>query len=266
VRILAFCFAILAGLGLAARATAVDGVIEIHQAAVAQGGITPGDAPGFPVTLSRPGSYRLTSSLSSSSRGTVYVAIASAGVVLDLNGFAIGCFEGASCAASASGQGISGASWDDVTIRNGTVTGVGSSCITLGARATIASLHVTSCGLHGISVGARSRILDTTVAGCDGNGIVAGAGSLVRDSVVADNGGYGLSFTFESSLVLHSVITANNGAILAVASGAARASGYRECVITLNNGTIEDQRIESSAGGQILNLGNNVCGNDTVCP
>ena len=41
-------------------AFAADGVIEINQARAKAGGVTPGDTPLFPVTISQPGSYRLT--------------------------------------------------------------------------------------------------------------------------------------------------------------------------------------------------------------
>ena len=40
-----------------------DGRIEINQARALAGGITPGDAPDFPVTLDQGGSYVLTSNL-----------------------------------------------------------------------------------------------------------------------------------------------------------------------------------------------------------
>ena len=42
---------------------ASDGVIEINQARALQGGVTEGDTPGFPVTISQSGSYRLTGNL-----------------------------------------------------------------------------------------------------------------------------------------------------------------------------------------------------------
>jgi hypothetical protein len=40
-----------------------DGVVLINQSDALQGYITSRDAPGFPVTISDPGSYRLTSNL-----------------------------------------------------------------------------------------------------------------------------------------------------------------------------------------------------------
>ena len=47
-------------LGLAGPLYAVEGVIDINQARALAGGVTPGDTPGFPVTVSQSGSYRLT--------------------------------------------------------------------------------------------------------------------------------------------------------------------------------------------------------------
>src|SRR5579871_4839018 len=42
---------------------AVDGVVLIDQSHALAGNITPGDAPGFPVTISQSGSYRLSGNL-----------------------------------------------------------------------------------------------------------------------------------------------------------------------------------------------------------
>ncbi len=75
---------------LAGPAAAVDGVLEINQTAALVGGITPADAPGFPVTLAEPGHYRLTGPLVTDAN-TDAVLILGAGVTLDLNGFSISC-------------------------------------------------------------------------------------------------------------------------------------------------------------------------------
>jgi hypothetical protein len=51
-------------LGLASTAlVASDGRIEINQAKALAGGVTPGDTPGFPVSITVGGSYVLTSDL-----------------------------------------------------------------------------------------------------------------------------------------------------------------------------------------------------------
>ena len=44
--------------GISMPTWAVDGVILIDQNKALAGNVTPGDTPGFPVTISLPGSYR----------------------------------------------------------------------------------------------------------------------------------------------------------------------------------------------------------------
>jgi hypothetical protein len=77
----------------AGPARAVDGVIEINQELALAGGITPGDAPGFPVSLTLPGSYRLTGNLDISAQPSAEnltaIEILSSFVTLDRNGFAL---------------------------------------------------------------------------------------------------------------------------------------------------------------------------------
>ncbi len=68
---------------------AVDGVILIDQNHALIGNITPGDAPGFPVTISQPGSYRLSGDLIVPDANTTAIQITADHVTLDLNGFAI---------------------------------------------------------------------------------------------------------------------------------------------------------------------------------
>jgi len=73
----------------AAPALAVDGVLEINQACVAAG-CFPGDGPGFPVEITIPGSYRLTSNLTVPDDDTTAILLQGVRLVnLDLNGFSI---------------------------------------------------------------------------------------------------------------------------------------------------------------------------------
>ena len=74
--------------GLSGSVFAVDGIILIDQNRALAGGVTPGDLPGFPVTITQPGSYRLASPLNVPT-GQNGIEIASPGVTLDLNGFGI---------------------------------------------------------------------------------------------------------------------------------------------------------------------------------
>lgn len=50
---------LLPALDLIQPAQAADGQILISQAKALAGNVTHGDAPGFPVTLTQPGSYQL---------------------------------------------------------------------------------------------------------------------------------------------------------------------------------------------------------------
>src|SRR5882762_4507455 len=66
-----------------------DGVVLIDQNRALAGNVTPGDAPGFPVTISQPGSYRLSGNLTVPDINTTAIQITADFVTLDLNGFSI---------------------------------------------------------------------------------------------------------------------------------------------------------------------------------
>ena len=115
--------------------SAVDGVIEINQAKALAGGVTPGDAPGFPVIIDQPGSYRLTGNLTVSGVEDDVIDVRSPNVTIDLNGFAIvgplSCVYSAgtlNCtpdpSTSAFGDGIK-ARRGDLAVRNGVIRGMG---------------------------------------------------------------------------------------------------------------------------------------------
>lgn len=104
-------------LALPAAVLAVDGVTLIDQAKALAGNVTPGDTAGFPVTISRPGSYRLSSNLTVPP-GVNAVLISASGVTLDLNGFTV---LGPKVFPSA--LGIVGDNQTDVRIGNGSVIG-----------------------------------------------------------------------------------------------------------------------------------------------
>src|SRR6266567_2659981 len=94
-------------------AYAVDGVVLINQSSALAGNVTPGDAPGFPVTISVAGSYRLSGNLTVPDANTTAIEITADDVTIDLNGFSIigptVCSGGppvTSCSPTGSGAGI----------------------------------------------------------------------------------------------------------------------------------------------------------------
>ena len=108
--------AALLGLVCSSPADAADGPVLITQDSALAGDITPGDAPGFPVTLSLPGSYKLASNLTvTSGIRRNGIEIDAINITIDLNGFV-----------------ISGASYNGIlarhgrlVVKNGTITGNG---------------------------------------------------------------------------------------------------------------------------------------------
>src|SRR5437868_1328427 len=130
VKVLALTGAILT---LSATTQAVDGVKLIDMAAAAAGGVTPGDEPGFPVTISRRGSYRLASDLNVPPNTTA-IEITIADVTLDLNGFVIRVLRGR--VVPTTGYGVF-ADPGSVTVMNGTITGMGYKGIEVGPNSRI---------------------------------------------------------------------------------------------------------------------------------
>jgi hypothetical protein len=231
--------AALALLLLARTTYAVDGVVLIDEAAVLAGGITAGDGPGYPVTISEPGSYRLSGNLNVPA-GVSGFWIETNDATLDLNGFAI---IGANSAFT-DGIFIFG---NNVEVRRGTVREFGRhgifsrnagkcfDCIDAeGVR--IIDVRAISNGLNGIRLESQGGLVEGCSAHTNGNaGINAqGNGTLVKNSVARANKTYG--FIGSSNTGLRSnVATANNG------------------------GDLNPQML----GG--VNLGENVCGT-VVCP
>ena len=180
-------------------AHAVDGVIEIN-ADCATFGCFSGDSAGFPVTITSPGSYRLTSDIVVGDFNTTAIQVTSNSVTIDLNGFALRGPNQCSgstltCNGSGSGDGIDASSMDDVVIRNGIIRGMGDDGIRVCGGARIESVTVADNGDIGIFAGcAGSRLTDLVVRENGGNGVSLGFGSsYITDSTVFNNGTQGVA-------------------------------------------------------------------------
>src|SRR5262245_12578733 len=68
--------------------SAEEGEVLIDQAQAQAGGVTPDDDPGFPVTISRRGKYKLTGNLNVPA-GQNGIDVTAGNVTLDLNNFRI---------------------------------------------------------------------------------------------------------------------------------------------------------------------------------
>ena len=272
--------AALVVLSLPPTARAVDGVILIDQNRALAGNVTPGDAPGFPVTITRSGSYRLSSDLTLPNADTTGIQITSAAdhVTIDLNGFAIvgptvcsGPPGGAvtdcdptSAVPATQGIGILSNATASVTIRNGTIRGAGSTGIRVtsdspfdpSAAVTISEVHIVSNGGDGIRSGGRGTIVRNNVVRRNGAAGIGAANGLVEGNSIRENLGNGVLMLGLSLLVLDNHIEFNGGFGVRNSIAAGPVALGRNKIVS-NGGTIL---------GGFLQLQPNQCGNDLTCP
>lgn len=185
-------------------ATAVDGVLEINNScALSPSGCFPGDASGYPVTITRTGSFRLTGNLQSG----IYVTAPN--VSIDLNGFTISSVDPndpeASCTSPGSGAGIACAppNCHNMDVRNGTIA-----CLAYGVQSTfmtrIENVKALENSGDGFEIGPGSRITNSIAVHNDASGIVIAVTggqdpdysfqmASIENNLVADNAVHGIS-------------------------------------------------------------------------
>lgn len=223
-------------------AHAVDGVILIDHNKALAGNVTPGDAPGYPVTISRSGSYRLSGNLTVADADTGGILITAANVTLDLNGFSVlgpvHCiYNGVDVVCDATGSGVGILSnvpgvneYEGSAISNGVVRGFG---------------H------HGVSVGYGALIDRLRVISNGGDGIRGYAAVLITGSLAVYNRLHGFS--------------GNN---LNVQSSHAATNGQRGLNANVNSGygnNVLSGNLAGEANNGPVQLGGNLCGVD-LCP
>lgn len=219
-------------------ASAGEGVVEISQTCALQTGCFAGDTPGFPVTIAAAGSYRLTSNLVIPNDDTDGIRISTSDVGIDLNRFAIirsSCLDNNTiCRPNAgTGNGIetTAVSTRGLSVRNGSITGVGNSAVVLGEQAEVRDVLVRWNGGDAIVVGLGSTVANAVVFQNGGDGIVADSGSSVSDSTIYDNSADGIE-TGGGCSVQRNTVRSNTGVALRLGSQ----SAYRENTLTGNGG------------------------------
>jgi len=257
--------------------SAVDGVIEINQAAALVGGITGTDTAGFPVTIDASGSYRLTSNLVLGDVNTsgIFIEETAGSVDLDLNGFTIlgpvTCFPtGGNCSSgSGSGLGILIRQETTVRIHDGAVRGVGSRAISLVGNDIslsvdrVAIVENRAGGIQNNVGNDRLTLVvsDSLIARNGSTAILArGAdGSIsVDSSQIRKNSGNGFFFEGDA-LVRDTVVEANTSFGISLTSNAQL--GYAGNLIDGNSlGTIAVGLATAEE------LGTNLCNGNTTCP
>lgn len=196
--------------------TTADGVVLIDMAAVAAGGVTPEDTPGFPVTISESGPYRLSENLTVPDANTSAIDITASSVDLDLNGFTIQgpnqCPQRGVCNLSGAGIGVKSA-WNinGITVRNGAIKGMGAHATELGSYARVKNVDVNNNGGRGIKTRHLSTVEGCTSSNNFSHGIEVWPGSIVKRNVSQYNGGYGVfSADLGGSLLLDDIFNGNS--------------------------------------------------------
>jgi parallel beta-helix repeat protein len=185
-------------------AWAVDGVVLIDQNRAIAGSVTGGDLPGYPVTISQPGSYQLSGNLTVPD-GVHGIEITASNVTLNLNGFAIVGPPGSALPPETVNpqirpRAISVTAPRNVTILNGTVTqmieGIVFSGITNGRVERVRAIGNVA---KGIQLSGNGTITDciasNNTVGIIVNGTQEGpiAGSTLRYNDANNNSGIGIA-------------------------------------------------------------------------
>ena len=253
-------FALLASLaGSAFAQTTID------QNKALAGNINPGDAPGFPITLSLTGSYKLTSNLVVPA-GTRGIEINADGITLDLNGFTImgpvtcNAALNTPCTTAANNQHGITSQGNGTALRNGTVRGFSGSGVVLihPGAAALQDMVLADNASHGLSIAsiggaysnAGTRVTRVTAvqnggAGFSNNGS-ATADVLFDNSTASSNHGDGFSLQGGSGTI-HACSGEDNKGYGLASNGFSLLSGSRFQNNTLGNVTGQ----VNSAGGNL---------------
>lgn len=201
---------------IAGSLNGADGVVHIDQYSAVAGNVTPGDAPGFPVTISQPGSYRLSGNITVPDGDTTAIQITSDAVTLDLNGFSIlgpvVCTTPTSCPPPGKGIGVQAVGDQTsgprgVRVRNGSVRGMGQFGIFLtGDGSFVEKVAVGGNAAGGMSV--AGSVIESTAVQNGSFGIIA---MTVRDSTSMQNAGDGIILNGSGGVATGNISSLNGG-------------------------------------------------------
>jgi hypothetical protein len=201
---------------------ASDGLLEINQACAVNTGCFTGDSPGFPVTITQPGSYRLTGNLdlSAENANTHGIHATAPATTVDLGGFRItgpASCSGNCSAITCSGGGLGVGVLLDVgaigsVVRNGTVHNMGSTGIGVGALDSrvekVTAFHNVQDGIGGDQ---HIMVLNVIAFENGQDGIDVDAGSSVDGSKTTCNANDGIQIDGPGGIATRSIARENGG-------------------------------------------------------
>lgn len=281
-------------------AEAGEGVIEINQALALEGGVTPGDAPGFPVTITEPGRYVLTGNLEVNASASG-IEIFSNDVDVDLRGFTIEFTGSGSHDLVTSIDEEERIGYGFITVRNGTVKSSSNRGIRLGNSSSVVGMTVKLNAYTGVEMDSGGRLEDSIILGNawagdggpdgarlqsdasvlnnriianNGEGVTTFTDSIIRGNHVAGNDGLGINANGDGCTIVGNSVTRNGGNGIGGCLGA-WVEGNRVRVNAglglqlsndsgYRNNVIVDNQSGTVSGG--IEVGTNLCNGDTTCP
>ena len=234
-------------IGLAQGVQATDGVTLIDQKAALAGRVTALDAPGFPVTISQSGSYRLAGNLNVPDAGTTAIEITADNVMLDLNGFTISgpnvCTPNPTRCAYSGGAGIG-------------IVAVGPPGVVSPANVRVMNGIVRGMGGHGIRMMGDDTLVQNVMSFSNGGpGIVVGEGSVIDSVAKLNESGAAIV-----GLIVRGCTSANNAFGIFVRPG-----GIAYGNVAVSNGAVGITVNNATATGNTAN-NNGTFGIDATCP
>ena len=147
-------------------------------------GIDSNDAPGFPVTISEPGSYRLSSNLNTGGQSGIVILVSD--VTIDLNGFSIRGNAGLRVGIFADNR--INHNLVGIVIRNGTISNFRDGIdLGLSTQSIVERIGVHDNESFGILVGENSTVTGNTASGNGRAGISVGNSSTVTGNTASNN-------------------------------------------------------------------------------
>lgn len=138
---------------------------------------------GYPIKIGKSGSYIVTANLVANAKNVNIINVTVPNVIINLNGFRIGA------PGSGTGIGVNASSMANVTVYNGSVSGMGADGILLGDNGVVRDVQVNSNGGNGVNC--------------------TGVGCLVVRCTANSNTGHGLNFADTSSGYNEDVMNGN---------------------------------------------------------
>jgi hypothetical protein len=188
--------------------------ILITQSSALAGGVTPGDTPGFPVTLADSGSFVLDGNLTAS--GQAAILVTASDVTLDLNGFSItgggscsaGTSTGNTCTGTPTSTTLVRSNAARFTIKNGSVKGTTGDGIQLFDDNAVYGVDVAMHRGNGITCTASSPItIADSALSLNANGMNSECIATLRNVRASYNTNYGI-YSTKGSMV--DVVASNN--------------------------------------------------------